>query len=67
MHYYSSADEPFFGAPTYLLCPHFNFMELKWGGAKKSGGPKKILWAPHFQFAYYAPGELPLTPYLSSK
>jgi len=44
MHYYSSADEPFYGAPTYLLCPppHFNFMELKWGPKRKVGAQKNF-------------------------
>ena len=42
MHYYSSADEPSLGPPLIFRAPHFNFMELKWGAQKKSGGPKKI-------------------------
>ena len=41
MHYYSSADESFLGPPLIFCAPHFNFMELKWGAKKKSGGPKK--------------------------
>ena len=47
MHYYSSAYEPSLGPPLIFCAPHFNFMELKWGGGqKKSEAPKK--WPPTF-------------------
>ena len=63
MHYYSSADKPFLGPPLIFCAPHFNFIKLKWGAQKKSGGPEMAgiragNGPPHFQFASYAPGML---------